>query len=297
MELQRISSNTSLADVPFHGKTGVLGTYIVEGDKRAVIDPGPPVQAKILLEWMKEQNKVIDIVALTHIHLDHAAGTWNIVEEYPDVVVHVHPRGSQHLIDPTALLEAADKQFRGETPDYGEVRGVPAENIRESVDCEVLDLGGAQLQTLWTPGHSTHSQTYLEPSYHTIFTGDAAGQINNDTILPASPPPFNPVQTNESIDKIIQLSPETLCVSHFGYRENAVEYLAVFKERVKLWSRLSTLAVEKGVGLRELFDMVMEKDHAIEKMTSMDPDARHSVYSSLTGFLGYAKWMKEKQAN
>jgi hypothetical protein len=63
---------------------------------------------------------------------------------------------------------------------------------------------------------------------------------------------------------------------------------------VKLWESLSMLAVEEGAGLHELFDMVKNNDSDIEKLTDIDPDAKHRVYSSLTGFLGYAKWMKEK---
>ncbi len=294
MELQRISSNTVMIDVPFHGKSGVLGTYIVEGEKIAVIDPGPPVQAKILLEWLNKQKKRVDVVALTHIHLDHAAGTWNIIDRYPEAVVYVHPRGSKHLVDPSALLDAADKQFRGNMPDYGEVKGLPVGNIRESLDGEVLDLKGAQLKTIWTPGHSTHSQSYFEPSYRTLFTGDTAGQIIDDTILPASPPPFNPQQTIESIDKMIELKPETLCVSHFGYRRNAVKYLEMFKERIKKWENLSMKAAEEEAGLHKLFDMIQGDDSGVEKLIASNPDAKHSVYSSLTGFLGYAKWIKEK---
>ena len=98
-------------DTVFQGKTGVLGSYLIRGEKTALVDPGPPVQAVQIIDELRRRDEKIDYIALTHIHLDHAAGTWNMLQEYPEAEVVVHPRGARHLIDPTNLLEAALKQF------------------------------------------------------------------------------------------------------------------------------------------------------------------------------------------
>ena len=279
-----------MIDTVFQGMTGILGTYLISGDRNVLIDPGPPVQATQVLEILKQLGVKIDLIALTHIHLDHAAGTWNILQEHPKCKVIVHPRGSKHLIDPTKLLEAALSQFKGEMPPYGEVKPVPSEAIIESEEDMILDLGDTKLQVIWTHGHSTHSQSFFEPENGLLFIGDAAGQIIYDHVIPASPPPFNPDQTIGSIERMINLKPSIICISHFGYRENAVSYLSDFKDRVEQWKSLSFETVENDGGLRNLFELVYSNDEGINKLVESHPEAKSEIYSSLVGFLSYAKW-------
>jgi len=284
-----------MIDTVFQGKTGILGTYLITGDRTALIDPGPPVQATQVLEILKQLGVKINLIALTHIHLDHAAGTWDILQEHSKCKVIVHPRGSKHLVDPTNLLEAALSQFKGEMPPYGEVNPVPHEVITESEEGMILDLGDTKLLVIWTSGHSTHSQSFFEPENGLLFTGDAAGQIVFDQVIPASPPPFNPEQTIESIEHMINLKPTIICISHFGYRENAVSYLSDFRDRVELWKRLSFEAIENGGGLRDLFELVHSNDKIIKKLIELHPEAKSDIYSSLVGFISYAKWKNNQK--
>ena len=253
---------------------------MIKGEKTALIDPGPPVQATQTLEKFKQIDEKIDLIALSHIHLDHAAGTWNILQEHPNCKVIVHPRGSKHLIDPSQLIEAALTQFKGEMPPYGEVKPVPPDAITESKDGMVIDLGGVELQVLWTPGHSTHSQSFFEPENRLLFTGDTAGQIVFDQIIPASPPPFNPDQTIGSIERMINLDPLIVCISHFGYRENAVSYLSDFKDRVENWKNLSFEAIENDGGLRNLFELVYSNDRDINKLIESHSEAKSEIIQS-----------------
>src|SRR5688572_25853661 len=43
-------------------------------------------------------------IIVTHIHLDHAAGTSELLKACPRAKVLVHPRGEKHLVDPTKLI-------------------------------------------------------------------------------------------------------------------------------------------------------------------------------------------------
>jgi glyoxylase-like metal-dependent hydrolase (beta-lactamase superfamily II) len=155
-----------------------------------------------------------------------------------------------------------------------------------------IDLGNTHLEVLWTPGHSTHSQSFFEKTDRILFVGDAAGQIIYDHVLPASPPPFNPDKTIESIERLISLKPSKICISHFGYREDAVAYLHEFRNRVNLWKRLSIKNVDNGGSLRDYYDLVISNDHDTRKLVQSFTDAKNDVYSSLVGFFSYAKWKK-----
>ncbi|MCW4050265.1 MAG: MBL fold metallo-hydrolase [Candidatus Bathyarchaeota archaeon] len=296
MCIQRVSDNVSMVDSPFNGSTGVLGTYIVQGDHTLVMDPGPATQTTGVLAALKKQGVAnVGIIALTHIHLDHAAGCWKMLEEYPDAVVHCHPRGVQHMVDPSKIKAAAIQQFRGELPPYGEIKGLPEEKVKASTDGEVIDLGGVRLQVIWTPGHSTHSHAYYEPEEKVLFVGDTVGHTHGrpDHVIPASPPPFNPVQTVESITKLIALDPKVLCISHFGFHENAVARLRSFEEQVLLWEKLVFKGVEEQLDLTGVFNLVKEHDPVVQAMLEANPASKGDVFSSLVGFVGYAKWVKK----
>jgi glyoxylase-like metal-dependent hydrolase (beta-lactamase superfamily II) len=122
MSISEISPNVHLIDTVFQKKTGVLASFLIKSDKFSLIDPGPPIQANQILNIIQDTVEKIDLILLTHIHLDHASGTWNILEKHPECRVIVHPRGAEHIVDPERLLEAALKQFKGEMPPYGEIK-------------------------------------------------------------------------------------------------------------------------------------------------------------------------------
>jgi len=242
MSLQRITDRISVIDAPLSGMSRVLGTYLIEGDKSAVIDPGPTTQTIGVLDMLQTYGvKKLDAVLLSHIHLDHGGGSWRMAEAYPGSFVYCHPRGAAHMVDPSKLKAGAERLFGDRVLEYGTITGVPSDRVMESADGEVIDLGGIVLQVLWTPGHSSHSQSYWEPDSRTVFVGDAGGHVMGEggPVVPVSPPPHNPVKAVESIDRILGLRPETLCIAHFGAHDNAVEHLRRIRDRSVLWGRLA----------------------------------------------------------
>jgi len=297
MLASRVADNVTMIDSPYHGRRGVLGTYLVQGEESAIIDPGPATQATGAMEALR-RLRVEDLktVALTHIHLDHAAGSWMLLDAYPDAAVHCHPRGVQHMVDPSKIVAAAEEVFGDRVSLYGEIRGLPQGRIRESLDGESLDLGGVELRVVWTPGHSTHSQSYYEPDRRVLFAGDAAGHTpgNTGVWVPASPPPYNPKQAAESIDRLLALRPETLCISHFGVHRDAEDLLRRFRDQVRLWSRLASRAVDEGLDLRGLYGLVEAEDPSVGRLAS-DPELRSSLYQSLVGFQSYAGWERQRK--
>ncbi|MBN2334239.1 MBL fold metallo-hydrolase [Candidatus Bathyarchaeota archaeon] len=296
MSTSVVSDDMTMIDSPINGRTGVLGTYLVRGKKDTVIDPGPASQVPGVIDALDRLGVTeLSTIALTHIHLDHAAGCWMLLERYPDAVIHCHPRGVEHMVDPSKIKAAARQAFGDKILEYGEIRGVPRGKLKVSVDGERLYLGGVELQVIWTPGHCSHSHSYFEPKGKVLFVGDTAGHTpeNLGAVIPASPPPFNSAQTVESLNRLEALSPRTLCISHFGFHQNATQRLKGFRAQVMLWERLAAKGVEEGKRLPEIYHMVLEEDPEVQVLVSAKPDAERHVYSSLAGFVSYARWKRK----
>ena len=287
-----------MIDAPYHGRTGILSTYVVEGEKVTVIDPGPASQVPGVIEELdKLEIEEVSTIALTHIHLDHAAGCWVILERYPSATVHCHPRGVEHMVNPSKIKAAARETLGDTLEEYGEIRGIPKEKVHSSIDGERLSLGGTELQVLFTPGHSSHSQSYFELRGKLLFAGDAAGHIpdNLGAVIPASPPPYNPVHATESLIRMESLAPKVLCVSHFGFYDGAVEWLRDFKKQVMLWERVVSKGFDLGRTLTEIYQAILDEDLEAQKLVSLDPKAESHIYSSLAGFMSYTKWINAKK--
>jgi glyoxylase-like metal-dependent hydrolase (beta-lactamase superfamily II) len=296
MSLEAITDTISLIDTPYDGRRGVLGTYLIQGAKSAVIDPGPAPLVPGVVEALEATGVThLDYILLTHIHLDHAAGCWKMLEAYPDATIHCHPRGAGHLIDPTRLLAAAEEIYGDALKEFGEVRGVPSERIAESTDSETLDLGGIILETIWTPGHSSHSQSYFEPGSKVVFVGDAAGHYpgNLDALVPGSPPPHNPAKAADSLLRLMSREPATIAYSHFGFYGEAMARLERFLDQTRLWDRVAQEGVEAGLSLNDIFLQIVEEDPEARMLAGIGEEGKGAIYSSLRSFVGYAKWLRK----
>ena len=124
--------------------------YLLEGEDRALlIDAGVymPTLDKVAAQLT---GKPVTL-ALTHGHGDHVGSA----RLFPEVWLHAAD---------TALL-------RSNLPDYqGEIKLLS--------DGDVIDLGGRQIEVLYTPGHTFGSITFFDKTNRYGFSGDAFGSTN-----------------------------------------------------------------------------------------------------------------------
>ncbi len=114
-----------LIDVRHLGRERVIGCWEIDG---VLIDPGPTSTMDNLVEALGgEQPRAL---LLTHIHLDHAGASGNLVRRWPELPVYVHERGARHLTDPAKLLASAERLYGDEMERlWGEVAPVPEGNL------------------------------------------------------------------------------------------------------------------------------------------------------------------------
>lgn len=300
MKPRAVSKHVHLIDAQYHGESGVLGTYLVKGKSYMVVDPGPTASIPHIVQELERCGVSpghLRYLAPTHIHLDHAGGSWRLLERHPKARLLVHPRGSRHMIDPGKLEAGARQLFGDKILSYGEIKGVPPARVVESQDGQEIDLGGVNVRLIWTPGHASHHQCYFVPEDAVIILGDAGGFFSPETgvIMPTTPPPFNPLQAIESLEALIALEPEIVCYGHFGSAGYAVEKLEAHKQQIRIWSRIVEKGGEEGMSPREIYEQIRSEDQMASRIEHSPEIRERSPLISILGFLKYHEWVRSNQ--
>lgn len=208
-----------LIDLRHLGRPHVIGAWLV-GD--VLVDPGPGSTLPTLLAELGPA--IPRVIALTHIHLDHAGATGALVRRYPDVEVWVHERGAPHLIDPERLLASAARLYGDDMQRlWGDTEPVAADRVRALHGGERL----GSWEVAYTPGHASHHVAYLDHASGHAFTGDVAGvRIDGGPVMPPTPPPDIDVEAwFGSLDRVAGWRPRVLCPTHFGAFTDVEEHL------------------------------------------------------------------------
>jgi glyoxylase-like metal-dependent hydrolase (beta-lactamase superfamily II) len=231
-------------DLLLDGRERALGAYLVDTDEGlAIFDCGPSTTLPALdaelvhlgIDWRDIQH-----VLISHIHLDHAGGTGQLVRRHPHLTVWVSELGAPHLVDPSRL-EASARRLFGAAYDrlWGETVAVPRDRIRIA-QTDVLGL-----ECFPSPGHAAHHVSYVDRD-GVMYNGDANGVRIAPWryIVPATPPPEIDLEAwSRTLDEIERRGPERLALFHFGVFD-AREHLPRQREQLRLWSE----RVRSGVG-------------------------------------------------
>lgn len=217
-------------DTEFAGTTRMDASHlIVDRGEAAFVDVGSNFSIPILLAALDQLDiarEQVRYVCITHVHLDHAGGAGLIMQVLPRATLVVHPRGARHMIDPSALYEGARQVYGTETMKrhYGELIPVPEERILEVHDGDTLPLGGRTLSFLDTPGHALHHYCIHDSAARAVFSGDTFGisyrsldSKKGPFIFPAATPvQFDPPRAHESVDRLCDLEPAAIYLTHFS---------------------------------------------------------------------------------
>jgi glyoxylase-like metal-dependent hydrolase (beta-lactamase superfamily II) len=217
-----------LIDLLHLGRPKVIGAWRVG---EVIVDPGPSSCLNTLLPTLERRPP--RVLALTHIHLDHAGASGSLVRRFPDAEVWVHERGAPHLIDPAKLLESASRLYGEQMAElWGELLPVPRERIKVLVGGESL----GPFRVAYTPGHASHHVSYLHEPTGRAFTGDVTGvRIGEGHVLAPTPPPDIDLEAwRASLDVIEGWRPRSLAMTHFGAYDDVAAHLADLREQLEV---------------------------------------------------------------
>jgi glyoxylase-like metal-dependent hydrolase (beta-lactamase superfamily II) len=248
--------DTGMYDVPEYG-----AVYLLDTERPAIVDSGIGTNYERVLASLETVGiapEDLEVIALTHVHLDHAGGAGFIHAE-TGADVYVHESGAKFLTDPGRIWEGTKAAVGDQIRYYTEPKPVPVDAVEPIHDGATVDLGGLDLDVHHAPGHAFHQVVFHERAADAVFTADAAGIYvpERDAVRETSPPPgFDLEQVVADARSIARMSPETLCYAHFG-DVPADDRLAEYVDVVTRW-------VEAVAEKREELDDEAVVEHFVE---------------------------------
>jgi glyoxylase-like metal-dependent hydrolase (beta-lactamase superfamily II) len=299
-------------DLP--GQRRFISCWLSQGEGLSfIVDPGPTSSIACLLDRLQDRRvEHLDFILLTHIHLDHAGGTAEILRAYPEARVFCHERGRRHLVDPTRLWRGSCEVLGGMAAVYGEPDPVPERAL--AFPEELLSAG---IVALPTPGHAAHHLSFLYDS--TLFLGEAAGTFSTLPdggiyLRPATPPRFYLETALASLTRLLAISPapQRLAFAHYGlHADSARDLLRAARDQHQRWAgvlrqELARVGLEPGgertgpeadddgeieqAVLTKARERLLGEDPYYSHWTSLTPDIQEReqlfTFQSLQGFFG-----------
>ena len=154
----------------FPGIWQIVGTqrsahaYLVRGSRRTVlIDSGLPHTYEYLVEALADMGLApadLDLVLLTHEHIDHAGGAVRLADVCP-IAAHRLAANKLVLLDEFTMMSRAFAQ---------EIEAFEIDVLLDE-GCRI-NTGGITLHVLHTPGHCSGSICVFEPARRILFSAD-----------------------------------------------------------------------------------------------------------------------------
>jgi len=226
-------------DTGMYDVAGYGAVYVLDAERPALVDSGIGTNYERVLAAIEAVGLApgdIEVIALTHVHLDHAGGAGFLVGEC-DADVYVHEVGARHVIDPGRLWAGTRQAVGDQIEFYVEPEPIPEERVVEIADGDRIDLGDHALDVHYAPGHAPHQVVFEDAESGAVFVADAAGiyDIGRDELFPTSPPPnFDPEQCQADVETIRALDPDVLCYPHFGAAETG-DLLDRYEDVLAAW--------------------------------------------------------------
>lgn len=305
---RQLAEDLWVIDTLFLGEPGIIASYLLTGPAGlALVDVGSAVSVDTLLAGVRAAGfdpSEIRHLLLTHIHLDHAGATGELIRRLPDAQVYVHPLGLPHLAHPEKLLASAAQIYghRMQTM-WGTILPVPEERMVALADDQAVRVGARALRALYTPGHAVHHVAFYDPASATAFTGDVAGvRLEGIAYMrpPTPPPDLNLEDWSASIARLRALKLREVYVAHFGEVGPVAPAFDELEARLKSWGDLMLAGIRAGKSDAELAsDLAATADPQLARLAGPGAAGEAAVrrYEIATNYLmsaqGYRRYFRK----
>jgi glyoxylase-like metal-dependent hydrolase (beta-lactamase superfamily II) len=167
-------------------------TYLLRTSEATLIDAGEGAPEHVDAVAAAAGDLPLARVLVTHGHVDHASGAATLAARFPGASFHKLP-----------------------WPERDGCHGVPWQPLR---DGEVVDVGGAGLWVLHTPGHSPDHVCLFEPDSGVLFAGDLV--MNGGTVVIPPSHGGNLRHYLASLRAVLDLQPRRILPAHGAPIEN-----------------------------------------------------------------------------
>ncbi len=226
---EALGNGSHLIDTGLYGPQRVACYLVEDQGELALLDTGtqhsvPRVMRTIATIGARPEQ--VRYVIPTHVHLDHAGGSGQLMQACPNATLVVHPKGLPHMVDPSRLQAGATAVY-GEAVfarDFGTLLAVPERRTLAAEDGQGLDLGGRRLQFVHTPGHANHHGCIFDHASGYLYTGDTFGLAYREfwrdgqplIVATTTPVAFDPDAWLTSLERMMALDPQACCLTHYG---------------------------------------------------------------------------------
>jgi glyoxylase-like metal-dependent hydrolase (beta-lactamase superfamily II) len=232
-----------LIDALHLGRPDVICIALLEcgPNELLLVDSGPESVFDAVVEGVRKlgfQPCHVRHLLASHVHLDHTGGAWRWAKEF-GTDIYAHPRGAPHLINPSKLVGSAARIYGDKMGLlWGAIGNIPEDHVIAADEKAELRFGSERFRVLYTPGHAQPHNAYWLESERTVFAGDVAGVlIRGGAPIPPFPPPDIHLESwKDSLDKIRNLKPASLHITHFGKVADPIAALDALEKRIFGWA-------------------------------------------------------------
>ena len=230
-----------------------------------ICDTDCPCTGEVLAAKLKEElhGEPLSYILLSHSHYDHAGGAPFLQEVFPEAEV----IAAEHAAE-VFLRESARERMLRLDDSVASLRGIPkadrsifhrlhADRIVQ--DGEILDLGGHQVQVIYTPGHTRDSVCYFFMDDRFLLSTETLGLHRTDHIY--IPMLLGSAMTLASLEKIKTFPVRSMMLPHAaGVIFGEQDCRTFFDEAIRSTQETRTLlfsAMDEGKRGEELKDVLL----------------------------------------
>lgn len=231
-----------LIDAYMHDEPERLACYLFDTPERVLIECGPSRSIGHLYDALESIGvDDVAVMAVTHIHLDHAGGAGHFAQRFPKARIGVHHQGARHLVSPERLWDSAERIYtpQGMLDLWGRMEPIGEERLLVLDEGDRIPLGnGRAVEVMYTPGHAKHHIVFHEEETGAVMIGDSVGLAfpHGHLVHPNTPPPdFDPHLVVHQMERMAARDPAFLGFAHYGPDRTPQETLETAAERLWRW--------------------------------------------------------------